>query len=271
MTPEEVEAAAYSDADARPLSSGELQRMRQSPQSKIVRRVLGLTPEQFSQRYHIPLDKLIDWEEGRSEPDHKERSYLRDIAREVSREQMRTQAKEATSITADVRRLLHGAGIELLQEISPHILATARALKWLGNLIIPGFPQAALSTRSIAQPSHEAGMDIGAGVDRQIAVTRNDVIALFLDAGISIVPVRVSPLAEDKTTLTLHFLHHWPADPFSTEILLNQRSVTPEEMIEHKPQRLLDVVLPVRTADVQSCSVALRNGVLKVILVSTPA
>jgi DNA-binding transcriptional regulator YiaG len=271
MTPEEVEAAAYSDADARPLSSAELQGMRRSPQSKIIRRVLGLTPEQFSRQYQIPLVKLLEWEAGRSEPDQTERSYLREIARQVGSEEMRTRREKTRPLTADVKQFLNGVGIELLREISPHISATAQALKWLGDLIVPELPQAAPSTRSIAPAGDGARSDVTAGVDRQIAVTKSDVIALLLETGISVIPVRISSLEKDSSLLTLHFVYQWPADPFSTEILLNQRAVTPAKMIEHRGERLLDIALPVRVADVRSCSVALTDGVLKVILDSAPA
>lgn len=34
----------------------------------MIRRQLGLTQEQFSERYHIPLDTMRNWEQGRREP-----------------------------------------------------------------------------------------------------------------------------------------------------------------------------------------------------------
>jgi putative transcriptional regulator len=69
-------------ADDRPLSAADLKRMRRTPQVKVIRRALGLTQEQFSDRYHIPLGTLRDWEQGRSEPDQPARAYLRVIAAE---------------------------------------------------------------------------------------------------------------------------------------------------------------------------------------------
>jgi len=65
ITPEAIEAAARADSDAQPLSLGDLKRMKRTPQAKIIRRALGLTQEEFSAHYHIPLGTLRDWEQGR--------------------------------------------------------------------------------------------------------------------------------------------------------------------------------------------------------------
>jgi putative transcriptional regulator len=80
MTPEEIERAAYSDPDAQPLTEADMQRMIRTPQTKIIRRALALTQEQFSVRYHIPVGTLRDWEQGRAEPDQPTRAYLTLIA-----------------------------------------------------------------------------------------------------------------------------------------------------------------------------------------------
>ncbi|MGH6812476.1 MAG: helix-turn-helix domain-containing protein [Methylocella sp.] len=45
-----------------------------------MRQALGLTQEEFSGRYHIPLGTLRDWEQGRTEPDQPARAYLEAIA-----------------------------------------------------------------------------------------------------------------------------------------------------------------------------------------------
>lgn len=66
----------------RPLDASDLKRMRRTPQVKVVRRALGLTQEEFSARYGIPLGTLRDWEQGRSEPDRPARAYLHVIAAE---------------------------------------------------------------------------------------------------------------------------------------------------------------------------------------------
>lgn len=80
MTDEEVEAAAEADPDARPMTPEQLRTARRVPRTKTMRRALGLTQEEFAARYHIPLDTLRDWEQGRSEPDPPARALLTVIA-----------------------------------------------------------------------------------------------------------------------------------------------------------------------------------------------
>jgi putative transcriptional regulator len=55
--------------------------MKRTPQAKIIRRALKLTQEEFSQRFHIPLGTLRDWEQGVTTPDQSARAYLTVIAR----------------------------------------------------------------------------------------------------------------------------------------------------------------------------------------------
>jgi putative transcriptional regulator len=80
MTEAEVEAAAAADPDARPFTPEELEKARRVPRTKTLRRALGLTQEDFSARYHIPLGTLRDWEQGRTQPDQPARAYLMAIA-----------------------------------------------------------------------------------------------------------------------------------------------------------------------------------------------
>lgn len=80
MSEEDVLAAAMSDPDAQPFSRDDLKRMRRTPRAKIIRRALGLTQEEFSSRFGIPLGTLRDWEQGAAEPDTCARSYLTVIA-----------------------------------------------------------------------------------------------------------------------------------------------------------------------------------------------
>ncbi len=80
MTDEEVTAAALADPDAQPLTEAQLARMKRVPMAKTLRRALGLTQEEFSARYRIPVGTLRDWEQGRSEPDQPARAYLTVIA-----------------------------------------------------------------------------------------------------------------------------------------------------------------------------------------------
>lgn len=82
MSREAVVRAALADPDAEPLTLADLARMKRTPQVKIVRRALDLTQEEFAHRYHIPLDTLRDWEQGRAEPDQPTRAYLMLIARD---------------------------------------------------------------------------------------------------------------------------------------------------------------------------------------------
>jgi putative transcriptional regulator len=81
MSEAEILAAALSDPDARPRSSAQLARMKHTPRAKLIRRALGLTQEEFADRFRIPLGTLRDWEQGASEPDQAARAYLTVIAR----------------------------------------------------------------------------------------------------------------------------------------------------------------------------------------------
>jgi putative transcriptional regulator len=80
MTEEEVHAAAMADPDARPMTLEEMAKAKRVPRVRTLRRALGLTQEEFSARYRIPLGTLRDWEEGRTEPDQPARAYLKVIA-----------------------------------------------------------------------------------------------------------------------------------------------------------------------------------------------
>jgi putative transcriptional regulator len=82
MSGAERHAAAVGDPDAQPLTAHDLDRMKRTPQVKVIRRALALTQEEFANRFSIPLGTLRDWEQGRSEPDQPARAYLRVIARD---------------------------------------------------------------------------------------------------------------------------------------------------------------------------------------------
>ena len=81
MTQGAIERAALADPDARPLTRADLQRMKRTPQAKIIRRALGMTQEEFAAHYRIPLGTLRDWEQGRATPDQPTQAYLTVIAR----------------------------------------------------------------------------------------------------------------------------------------------------------------------------------------------
>jgi putative transcriptional regulator len=80
MTDAEILEAARKDPDAQPLSDAQLQRMKR-PNPKVVRQALGLSQEEFAERFRIPVGTLRDWEQGRVEPDQAARAYLMVIAR----------------------------------------------------------------------------------------------------------------------------------------------------------------------------------------------
>jgi len=80
MTEEEIHAAALADPDARPMTPEEMATAQRVPRVKTLRRVLGLTQEEFASRYHIPLGTILDWEQGLTEPDQLARAYLKVIA-----------------------------------------------------------------------------------------------------------------------------------------------------------------------------------------------
>lgn len=82
MSDDEAYAAALADPDAQPLTEEQLTRMKHVPRTRTLRNTLGLTQEEFSTRYRIPLGTLRDWEQGRFEPDAAARAYLSVIARE---------------------------------------------------------------------------------------------------------------------------------------------------------------------------------------------
>ncbi len=82
VTDEEINAAALGDPDNPPLTAERQTRMRRVPQVKVMRQALGLTQEDFSARFRIPLGTLRDWEQGKSEPDQAARAYLTVIARD---------------------------------------------------------------------------------------------------------------------------------------------------------------------------------------------
>ena len=82
MTPKEIEAAARGGPDNRPLTPGDLARMKRTPQVKVIRRSLGLSQDDFAARYHIPIGTLRDWEQSRATPDQAARAYLTVIARD---------------------------------------------------------------------------------------------------------------------------------------------------------------------------------------------
>ena len=92
MTDEQVHAAALKDPDARPMTDAEWNAAPKVPRTKIIRRALGLTQEEFATRFQIPLGTLRDWEQGKAEPDQSARAYLRAIAGDAAAVQRALQS-----------------------------------------------------------------------------------------------------------------------------------------------------------------------------------
>jgi putative transcriptional regulator len=73
----EAEIEARSE---RPMTKEELASMPRRPRVFVLRQAFGLTQEEFSARFAIPLGTLRDWEQRRSAPDATAQAYLKVIA-----------------------------------------------------------------------------------------------------------------------------------------------------------------------------------------------
>jgi putative transcriptional regulator len=82
MTDAQVLAAARSDPDAQPLTTAQLRSMKRVAMAKRIRWSLGLSQEEFAERYQIPIGTLRDWEQHRTRPDQAAVAYLKVIAAE---------------------------------------------------------------------------------------------------------------------------------------------------------------------------------------------
>lgn len=78
LPPAEVEAAAVADPDAPP--KPEAATLHPMAPVKRLRLRLGLGPQSFAARYHIPLEQLLAWERHREAPDPIATAYLTAIA-----------------------------------------------------------------------------------------------------------------------------------------------------------------------------------------------
>jgi putative transcriptional regulator len=90
--------AARSDPDAQPVDEAVLKRMKR-PKAKVVRQALGLSQEEFAERFKIPVGTLRDWEQGRVEPDQAARAYLMVIARNPKAVRDALEARAASGKT----------------------------------------------------------------------------------------------------------------------------------------------------------------------------
>jgi putative transcriptional regulator len=76
MTEDEINAAAMSDPDARPMTEEDLRTARRVFPLRSIRRKFNLSQEQFADEFCIPVGTIRDWEQGRSYPDAAARGYL---------------------------------------------------------------------------------------------------------------------------------------------------------------------------------------------------
>jgi putative transcriptional regulator len=81
LSDEEIERAARSDSDARPLSDDELERFQRVVDVRALRRRLGMSQERFARSFHLSVGTVRDWEQGRSVPDRPARVLLKLIER----------------------------------------------------------------------------------------------------------------------------------------------------------------------------------------------
>ncbi len=68
MSEAERHAAALADPDAPPLTPERLTRMKRTPQVKVIRRALGLSQEDFAERFRIPFRHLAGLGTGPQRP-----------------------------------------------------------------------------------------------------------------------------------------------------------------------------------------------------------
>lgn len=80
MTDEEIHAAALADSDAQPLTPERLTHEADASGQGHPPRA-WLSQEEFAGRFQIPLGALLDWEQGRKDPDAAARAYLVVIGR----------------------------------------------------------------------------------------------------------------------------------------------------------------------------------------------
>jgi putative transcriptional regulator len=81
LSDEEIERAAGSDLDARPLTDDELARFERVVDVRALRRRLKMSQERFARSFHLSVGTVRDWEQGRSVPDRPARVLLKLIER----------------------------------------------------------------------------------------------------------------------------------------------------------------------------------------------
>ena len=130
-TEAEIEASAAADAENPPITPERRKRLRRVPRVKTLRHAIGLTQEEFANRYAIPIGTLRDWEQGRTEPDQAAQAYLDLIARDPAAAARPVRMAESNSTARQVpgfrvgqcvyprtAPLLHGAITEVRENPS---------------------------------------------------------------------------------------------------------------------------------------------------------
>lgn len=82
MSEEERHQAAVHDRDCPPATATQLARARRVPAIRALRKKLKLTQQEFSERFHLPLGTVRDWEQGTHRPDRAAQVLLTVIARD---------------------------------------------------------------------------------------------------------------------------------------------------------------------------------------------
>jgi class 3 adenylate cyclase len=193
---EELEAAAWRDPDARPMTQDELSKARRIPRVKTLRRALGLTQEEFSARYKIPIGTLRDWEQGRATPDRPARAYLDAIAQDPKVTQppiMLSTTRLGAILAADVVGYSRLLGLDeigtlarfkaiMVEVVEPAIAkGRGRIVKTLGDGVLAEFPSAvaALFYASEIQASmavRNAPFDPDRRIEFRIGIHQGDVV-----------------------------------------------------------------------------------------------
>jgi putative transcriptional regulator len=70
------------DPENPPVTGDRLRQMKRVAPIKRIRWQLGLSQEDFADRFEIPIGTLRDWEQGRSQPDGAASAYLKVIGRD---------------------------------------------------------------------------------------------------------------------------------------------------------------------------------------------
>ncbi len=80
LSEQELERAARSDPDAPPTPPEALAHFQRVIDVQAIREKLALTQEEFAATFHLPLERVRDWEQAKAQPDQAARTLLKVIA-----------------------------------------------------------------------------------------------------------------------------------------------------------------------------------------------